>query len=215
LSRSPYLLTFEEDGKSAVERFATEDFDLILMDVQMPVMDGLAAIRAIRKLEQERGVPPIPILALTANATVQDIDKSRIAGCNAHLSKPISKIQLLRAIETYARPRRALTIMQPEFLEPINIRIPHGFEQITPGFLASRREQVPELLKLLAASDFERLTTLGHDLKGCSGGYGFPHLGQLGAALEQLAIQKNGSALATHIADLSNYLDRVRLIAIE
>ena len=57
----------------------------------MPVMDGLTATRAIRAIEQERNVPPIPIIALTANARPQDVQMSGEAGCTDHLSKPISK----------------------------------------------------------------------------------------------------------------------------
>ena len=103
LKDMPHQLTFEEDGKAAVDRFATSEFDLILMDVQMPVMDGLAATRAIRALERERGNPPMPILALTANGSPQDMEQSRNAGCDAHLTKPISKPELVGAIEKYGR----------------------------------------------------------------------------------------------------------------
>ena len=103
LRASPYLLTFEEDGKAVVDRFAASDFDLILMDVHMPVMDGLAATRAIRVLERESGAAPIPIVALTADASLQDIERSANAGCNAHLSKPISKVEVLCAIEKFRR----------------------------------------------------------------------------------------------------------------
>jgi two-component system sensor histidine kinase/response regulator len=101
LKHSPYRLTFEENGKAAVERFSTLDFDLILMDMQMPVMDGITATRAIRTLERARGIPPVPIIALTANASSQDVQKSGNAGCDAHLSKPISKLELIRGIEKY------------------------------------------------------------------------------------------------------------------
>jgi two-component system sensor histidine kinase/response regulator len=101
LKGSPHRLTFEEDGKATVDRFAAADFDLILMDVHMPGMDGLEATRAIRAIEFKRGTPSIPIIALTANASLKDIQRSGDAGCNTHLSKPISKRQLLSAIEQY------------------------------------------------------------------------------------------------------------------
>ena len=104
LKGSPHQLTFAEDGRTAVDRVATDCFDLILMDMQMPVMDGLTATRAIRAIERERGTAAIPIIALTANARPQDVEMSRNAGCNYHLSKPISKHKLLTAIEEY-RPR--------------------------------------------------------------------------------------------------------------
>ena len=72
LKDTPYRLTCEEDGKAAVDRVATSDFDLILMDTQMPVMDGATATRAIRALERKRGSPPIPIIALTAHSGLYD-----------------------------------------------------------------------------------------------------------------------------------------------
>ncbi len=101
LKDSPYRLTFEEDGQAAVHRFTLSRFDLILMDIQMPVMDGLAATRAIRALEQEQGSPSIPIIALTAHASLADAARSAAAGCTAHLSKPISKRELLTAIRKF------------------------------------------------------------------------------------------------------------------
>jgi CheY-like chemotaxis protein len=110
LKTSPYHLTFEVDGRAAMRRLAVADFDLILMDVQMPEMDGLAATRAIRALERESSQPPIPIIAMTANASSQDIQNSANAGCNAHLSKPVSKLELLHAIEKYRRGPSATEI---------------------------------------------------------------------------------------------------------
>jgi CheY-like chemotaxis protein len=101
LKGSPHQLTFAEDGRMAVDRVETEGFDLILMDMQMPVMDGLTATRAIRAIELKRGTAAIPIIALTANARPQDIEMSGNAGCDYHLSKPISKQKLLGAIGEY------------------------------------------------------------------------------------------------------------------
>jgi CheY-like chemotaxis protein len=101
LNGGPYQLTFEEDGQAAVDRFAAMDFDLILMDIQMPVMDGLAATRSIRAVERERGHGSTQILALTANDSTQAKQASSHAGCNAHLTKPISRFELLTAIEMH------------------------------------------------------------------------------------------------------------------
>jgi len=213
LKDSPYQLTFEENGKAAVDRFTTSDFDLILMDVQMPVMDGLDATRAIRALERERGTLSIPILALTAHASLQDVEKSGDAGCNAHLSKPISKLQLLSAIEKHRRHGKPVGMAQSGSGEPIGIEMSPGLEDIVPGYLANRRREVPEMIVLLAASDFARLAFLGHNLKGTAAGYGFPDLTRLGAALERSADQMDGGTLRSLMNELGDYLDRVQLIA--
>ena len=210
---SPYQLTFAENGEAAVEQFVTSDFDLILMDMRMPVMDGLTATRAIRTLERERGLSPILIIALTANASLQDLERSGEAGCNAHLSKPISKLELLSSIEKWRRLKPAVEVAQPVPLEPIKIEITPGLEEIVPSYLASRREEVPEMLKLLAASDFDRLATLGHNLKGSGGAYGFPELTRFGATLERFAKQEDGAALRTQMTGLGHYLDQVQLVA--
>lgn len=96
-----YELTFAEDGLEAVERFRTGSFHLVVMDIQMPNMDGLAATRMIRKWEREMGLKRTPILAVTANAMPHDEAMSFEAGCNMHLSKPISKSVFLNALDQF------------------------------------------------------------------------------------------------------------------
>ncbi len=103
LASSPHELTFVEHGGEAVDYVSTNQYDVILMDLQMPVMDGLTATRIIRNLERERGSCAIPILALSANARPQDIESSLEAGCTAHLAKPISKGRLLAALDEINR----------------------------------------------------------------------------------------------------------------
>ncbi|GAB6039988.1 PhnD/SsuA/transferrin family substrate-binding protein [Endothiovibrio diazotrophicus] len=91
-------LEWAENGEQAVARAKRGGVDLILMDMQMPVMDGYRATREIRRWEERERRPPLPILALTAYALDGDRERSLAAGCNAHLSKPIRKGQLLEAL---------------------------------------------------------------------------------------------------------------------
>ncbi len=99
--QTDYELTFVENGEEAVRAYESGAYELIAMDVQMPVMDGLTATRYIRAVERQKGGTHIPILALTANALPQDVEQSRAAGCDAHLGKPISKQDFLRALENW------------------------------------------------------------------------------------------------------------------
>ena len=87
-----------ENGAIAVSKLKAGNYDLVLMDIQMPVMDGLTATRSLRQWEQERGMAPTPIIALTASALQEDVERSLAAGCNAHVSKPVRKRVLLEAI---------------------------------------------------------------------------------------------------------------------
>ncbi len=102
LKNTPYRIESAENGQIAVEKFKSGNYDLVFMDIQMPVMDGRAATMAIRQWEHDQHRRPTPILALTANALKEEADLSLAAGCNAHLTKPIKKNDLLTAIADYA-----------------------------------------------------------------------------------------------------------------
>jgi CheY-like chemotaxis protein len=194
-----------EDGKSAVESFAGGGFDLILMDMHMPIMDGLTATRQIRAIEVAHKAPAIPILALTASARPEDAEASRQAGCTAHLAKPISKQKLLRALEEHGQ-MAATSAHTPE---PSNAETPGWLQELIPDYLAARRSEVAGMMALLAASDFDRLRVLGHNFKGNGTPYGFPELSKLGAELESAAKRADSPAIARHVADLDNYLTSV------
>ncbi|MDR3508942.1 MAG: ATP-binding protein [Caulobacteraceae bacterium] len=96
-------LTSVENGQEAIEAFESQDFDVILMDMQMPVMDGLTAIRAIRAREAARRLPRTPIYALTANAMAEHHEASRAAGADAHLPNPITAKALIEAVRNAGR----------------------------------------------------------------------------------------------------------------
>ena len=99
LKKTPYHLDEVENGRQAIDRFvAAGDYDLVLMDIQMPVVDGYAATRAIRDWEREHNRARTPIIALTASVFNEAVRLTRAAGCDAHLGKPIGKATLLRAI---------------------------------------------------------------------------------------------------------------------
>ncbi len=91
-------LTMAEDGAQALQAFETARFDLVLMDLQMPVMDGLTAVRHMRRLEAD-GRPRTPILALSANAMPEHVAAAREAGADGHVAKPILADALITAID--------------------------------------------------------------------------------------------------------------------
>ena len=102
LKKTPYQVDTAENGEIAVEKFTSEKYDLVLMDMQMPVMDGYTATREIRKWEGKQGLKATPILALTAYATKEEEQKSLDTGCTAHLTKPIKKAKLMETIKDYS-----------------------------------------------------------------------------------------------------------------
>jgi len=92
-----------KDGLEAVELSASQAYDLILMDVQMPELDGLAACRAIRQREADHHLPAKPIVALTANALTDDRDNCLAAGMDDYLTKPFIRTQLLALVQRWSR----------------------------------------------------------------------------------------------------------------
>ncbi|RAK57758.1 ATP-binding protein [Phenylobacterium deserti] len=98
---TPY---FAENGREACLAVEAQHFDLVLMDLQMPVMDGLTAIRAIRQRQADEGLPPIPIIAVSANAMTHQVEEAVSAGADAHVAKPIDPAALLAAIAELAAP---------------------------------------------------------------------------------------------------------------
>ena len=100
-----------ENGAEAVEALLARRFDLVLMDMQMPVMDGLTAIRALRRYEASTEAPRTPVIALTANALPEHAVASIEAGADEHMTKPISAAGLLQAVARMTgRPQSQLAL---------------------------------------------------------------------------------------------------------
>jgi two-component system sensor histidine kinase/response regulator len=98
LKRTPYTLDEAENGKMALDRFIAGKYDVVLMDIQMPVLDGYTAVRMIRDWESDHHHKRTPIIALTASALDDAVRRAKDAGCDMHVSKPVKKATLLEAI---------------------------------------------------------------------------------------------------------------------
>lgn len=99
LKKFPYEIDEAENGEEAVDKFVHSDYDLVLMDIQMPVMDGRSATKKIREWEMNHNKPATSIIALTAHAIKEEIEKCVEAGCDAHLPKPVKKSVLIETIQ--------------------------------------------------------------------------------------------------------------------
>ncbi|MEM8919952.1 MAG: response regulator, partial [Pseudomonadota bacterium] len=95
---------FVENGEDAVAAVQRTDYDIVLMDLQMPIMDGVAATRAIRAWETAENLPRLPVIAVSANATDVHVAQAEDAGCDAHIAKPIVQEALFEAIARLVRP---------------------------------------------------------------------------------------------------------------
>jgi PAS domain S-box-containing protein len=212
LKDTPYRVDIAENGAIACEKFTAGHYDLVLMDRQMPVMDGLTATRAIREWEQANRRSPTPIVALTAAALKGDQEQCMAAGCTAYLTKPIKQEVLLQAIKELALVAPPSSQEESSRKDTILVRANPKFADLIPGFLQNRRQDVSAMLDALDRGDFETVESMGHGMKGAGSSYGFQAITDIGAALEQAAERVDNDASRKWVGELSRYLDRVEVV---
>ena len=184
LENSGLLIEVAENGLEAVDKRKTREYDVVLMDVQMPVMDGYEATREIRRWEQAHQAQRVPILAVTAHALNGAAAASFAAGCDGHLTKPLERHELVDAISKFAiRP-----VPQTETL-------PQVILARRPVFLANRRQDTQKMREALVQQDFTLIQRIGHNCKGIGKGYGFPQIGVVGAKIESAARASDSNAI--------------------
>ncbi len=221
LKKTPYKIDIAENGEIGVEKFKSGKYDIVLMDMHMPVMDGYTATREMRKLEREKGTKPTPIIALTAYALKEDTEKSFDAGCNDHLTKPVKKQKLLEIIQKYteievqaekAQGCAVSTDTNTDIKKKPVIYVSLEFKDFIPEFLEDTRNDIKSMTKALNIHDYKSIQALAHRLRGAAGGYGFNVITDIGKAIEINAKDKNQENMQKWLDKLSNYLETMEVI---
>lgn len=192
-------VTIAGNGREAVERWESDAFDAILMDCQMPELDGYEAAREIRLRERSLGRAPLPIVALTANALAEERDKCLQAGMSDYLSKPITGERLAEALARWA-PR---TRVEPEetAMQNNDVTLVFDREQLAAAtgddaalmreildiFVANLDDLLARMERAADAGDLSGLSAIAHELKGSAGNVGARQLTQLAAQVEAAA----------------------------
>lgn len=193
------------DGKEAIEKIKKQKFDLILMDIQMPVMDGLEATKIIRN---QLNLKDIPIIALTAHAMKGDKEKCIEAGCNGYITKPIDQQKLVSEIMSVTKST------EPEY-EDISPYF-QGFSreeiiQLRTDYIESMKKEVDELDKKISPKEFEAFKFFGHNIKGNGVAYGFPEISKFGSSIEEAATNQDYPSLVTVFNELKDYLSNIKI----
>ncbi|TVM15951.1 hypothetical protein DPQ33_13355 [Oceanidesulfovibrio indonesiensis] len=214
LKDGPLLLDVAGDGAEAVCMARETAYDLVLMDMEMPVMDGLEATRTIRQEEKHSGRAAVPIVALTAHALDSERRRCLDAGCDAFVSKPVRKSELLETIARFA-PTASATCPSSQDLDGHIVNVPKGLEDLIPQYLESLYNDMAAMQEALAAEDYENLRRLGHSQKGSAPAYGFYRVAELGICIQQAAEAKNQAEAALFLAELDDYVKNVRIMTEE
>ncbi len=175
-------VAFADDGPAALSLASRATFDAVLMDLQLPQLDGYETTRELLRLVHARGVQPPPVIALSAHALADTFTRSREAGCTLQLTKPIRKRVLL---ETLARVCGARISDTPPALG--RSRKTEHLEPLQPKYLANQTNNVVAIRAALRRSDLAIISTLAHNMRGSGTSYGFPELSELATRLEDAA----------------------------
>ena len=198
LEQAGFYVTIANHGQEALDRLETEACDCVLMDVQMPVMDGFTATAKIRG---QKRFADLPVLAMTANATVEDRDRSLAAGMNEHIAKPINPQLLFEALLRWI-PHAERELPQFGDIENTNESIPEipgldaasgiqriggnvsAYRKLLVKFAENQADALDKLRMAFADGDKELTVRIAHTLKGVSGSIGADALYRAAAELE-------------------------------
>ncbi|MCK5071406.1 MAG: response regulator, partial [Desulfocapsa sp.] len=196
-----------KNGREAVDAFIHSDFDLVFMDIEMPVMDGYEATRKIRQWEKEQDLKATPIIALTAHAFIRFRKKCLDAGCSDFLTKPIRRATLLHSISTHLKSTKE----DIQAKSGPRVTLDPKIKQLVPKFLCNKQKDAEELTLTIESEHTEELQIKAHTMKGTSWMYGFKELGDLCFNLEQAAKNTDLPQASLLAAQIKEYLENVQI----
>ena len=229
LKRAGGKITTAVNGQEALDLAARTRYDVILMDMQMPVLDGFSATRELRR----RGYAE-PIIALTANIMQEDEEMCREAGCNAFLGKPISAALLLKTVASFvaceivtleteadgsmptpSEPQATILLqrgesqVEDEILPSLPMDDP-DYRMIAEMFVGRLRTRVPEMKTAASTNDLKVLADLAHWLKGAGGTAGFNAFTKPALTLQEAARTSQLKDIQNSLAEIQSLCDRIR-----
>ncbi len=182
LKGTPYRLEEAENGDVAVEKFKRRRYDLVLIDMHMPLVDDYSAVREIRKWEAKQGLPRTLVVALTASAFAEDRHQALHAGCDDYISKPVSKRSLLDTIRAWydSVDSRALAELSECDASDEESLVRALIDQ----FLSDLDPRLSAMRKAVSDGDFLSMQITAHALKGSCGHFGAHRMARLCTYLE-------------------------------
>ena len=223
LERWGHHVEVAANGQVALEMVARQQFDVILMDMMMPVMDGLEATRRIRAMETRRRTP---IIAMTANAMESDRDRCLAAGMDDYISKPIKAQELQQMLQHFSSAHHQLALTRPAPLSALTapaplFEPPFDYAQamtrvdqevlhiIAQAFVDQWPEDRKKIQEGLESGDLKSVLHTAHALKGTLSMFGAKPASELAYQMEQCAMRMDAAGVSERVAPLARELDRL------
>jgi PAS domain S-box-containing protein len=180
-------VTLAGNGAEALERLEAGRFDIVLMDCQMPVMDGYTATQRIREREAAGQSARLPIIALTANVMSEDREKCVAAGMDAHLGKPIEPVQVIDVLSRYLKSEQRSPAVDRAALKELTGGDAEFERELAETFIGSGDQCLADIVAALRQSDYDTVRKRAHSLKGASANIHALTLSSMASSLEQAA----------------------------
>lgn len=219
LKKESCTIVEANNGSIAVDLFLSREWDIILMDMQMPVMDGYQATKKIRGIEKAKAMKHTPIVALTAHSINTEVKKCLDSGCDVHLAKPVNKTALIKLItditssgDSQKKTESSGKQVKSENHSRIRIHVDPDLMELIPGYIEHRNEDVAKMLDLLEKESYRKIERCGHSMKGTGGGYGFNEISKIGDFIENAGKAKDKILIQEGINQLKNFLEKLEII---
>lgn len=202
-------MVIADNGAEAFEKFKQNSFDIVFMDLMMPELDGFEAAKQMRAWEAAQGRPGVPIVAVSAHTGEEEVEKCRVSGFTAHLSKPLD----LGELQTFMGKifgEKVQNKQQPDAKQDDADQAWQAkLKEYLPNYYRQRGEDLKKLRDALAANDWSKMVFIGHKIKGSAATYGFPELGEAGADLEKFAQENNLAEVSARVDFIEQWLKSV------
>ncbi len=211
LPSPPLSVSIAVNGRAALNAAQREWPDVVLMDLEMPVMDGYEATRKLREIERSKNRKRLLIIAISSNDEEAIVKRALAAGCDQYLVKPAPRETLWKLLSGVSVPLASGGVGAAEARASDDIVLDPDLEPALDGFLASRREALEELPRTLAAGDRDAFRRIAHRLAGSFALYGFRWASIESRALERDAAASDSATLSARAARLRQHLDTVKI----
>jgi signal transduction histidine kinase/DNA-binding response OmpR family regulator/HPt (histidine-containing phosphotransfer) domain-containing protein len=195
------------DGQEVLDKLAGETYDLILMDLQMPLMDGLEATRRLRQREAADGTGRLPVIAMTARAMDEDRERCLAAGMNGYLSKPINQHALFNMLAEFGEPSEVVVPAEPDpsSIAPV-ISDPGLVRHVASLYLSTAPSQLARLVRALELGDAPQARAIAHSINGATAYFAGADTSAC-VAIEDLCANGHADRALTHIDQLRADID--------